>query len=572
MASSGHSVPAGPGASTDPHVHRRGLTYKQAAITLFIVLVLGLLASVVEVYSDWRNLREEVREQTAQILGLVHGSAVEAAYQLNTDLATQVVGGLFSYRFVQEAVLRDNFQGVLAEQRRSGVRPPGALARALFGDLTEYVLPLEHEGLRGSPDAVGQLEVTLAAQTIAERFIDRTTFNVVIGVIRALVISALVVVVFYLMITRPLLRLNHAIGHTDPLRPGAWPRPDLPGHDHDELGQLSQSLNRLLTAFQTGLDQRDQAQRELMALTQELESRVAERTAELEQTMADLEAEKAETERAFHRLDHAHRDLEKANHLVLESIRYARRIQTATLPDKNALGDAVRDIHVCWEPLHLVGGDYFWLERFGDRSVLFVADCTGHGVPGAFLTLVVASSLDRILHEMGGDRARDPLSPAAILDELDVMVRNWLRTDAPDGEADDGLDAAVCVWDRAARTLTFAGAGLPLIYVHEGEAHEIRGARGGLGYRRTPGAAQPQDTTLTVHPDMRFYLLTDGVPDHMGGEPRRLLGRRRLRGIIARNSHLPMAEQIHHIQHELERYRGSEPRRDDMTLIGFHPL
>ena len=140
-------------------------------------------------------------------------------------------------------------------------------------------------------------------------------------------------------------------------------------------------------------------------------------------------------------LEQAHAKLADANNQVMESIGYARRIQTSVLPDRAALAGAGIDVAVLWEPLHQVGGDYFWLERLDDLSIVVVADCTGHGVPGAFITLIVATALDRLLHERG------LRSPAEILTALDEMVRVQLRQDGRGAESDDGLDCGVCIWD-----------------------------------------------------------------------------------------------------------------------------
>ena len=122
-------------------------------------------------------------------------------------------------------------------------------------------------------------------------------------------------------------------------------------------------------------------------------------------------------------LEQAHDRLERANRQVIESIGYARRIQDSVLPDRNALAGAGVEVAVLWEPLHVVGGDYFWLEEIDGLCVIAEADCTGHGVPGAFLTLIVATALDRLLHERG------LRAPAAILAGLDAMVRTQLRQD-----------------------------------------------------------------------------------------------------------------------------------------------
>ena len=329
------------------------------------------------------------------------------------------------------------------------------------------------------------------------------------------------------LVKRPLDRLLSAMARVERKE---WCKVDWEGDD--ELGMVTAAFNRMVDALRSG----DEARRLLVRL-----------------------------EAAQEELVQKNAELSKANRLILESIRYARRIQEAMLPDKGALAGAVRDIHVCWDPLHLVGGDYFWLERFGEQSLLAVMDCTGHGVPGAFMTLVVASALDSILHVQG------LRSPAAILEALDEMVRARLRQDHPDSDSDDGLEAAVCLWDAARGTVTFAGAGLPLFYAREGKVQEIRGTRAALGYRSLPPRFQFTDHTVPVEPGMSLYLFTDGVPDHMGGCPPRLLGRRRLARIITPLLGKPMAWQLERVQEELACYRGREPRRDDMTLLGFVP-
>ena len=550
----------------------QSLTFKQAAVTLGVVVLLGLFGNLVVIFVEWQNTHAEVRAHVQQTFALVKGSASEAAYQMHPELSRQVVEGLFGYDALEKAVLKDNFGRVLAEKtfNRAVVGNIGVdLAQRYFSDAARYTLPLSYAISGKAQENVGQLDIYLSPRAVANKFVNRVTFNSITSLIRDIVICMLVVAIFYFMITLPLLRLSRAIAKVDPDRPGAWPMPHLGGHGKDELGLLLRTVDKLLKAFQQGLDQRNQAQQELLQLTQQLEQRVEQRTHDLQEAMAALAEEKAEAERAFAQLDQAHGELEKANRLVVESIQYARRIQSAMLPDKQALNDAVADISVWWEPLHVVGGDYFWLERFGDKSLLVVADCTGHGVPGAFITLVVASALDRILHE------QKLLDPSAILGALDEMVRARLRQDRPETESDDGLDAAICVWDAQARSVTFAGAGLPLIYVEDENIHEIRGSKASLAYnstRRGRGFAGFSNHTIPVKPGMSFYLLTDGVPDNMGGKPRRLLGRKRLATLMLANHHRPMTEQILAIQEALEAYRGTEPRRDDTTLLGFRPL
>ena len=267
-------------------------------------------------------------------------------------------------------------------------------------------------------------------------------------------------------------------------------------------------------------------------------------------------------------LELTHAKLADANRLVMESIGYARRIQTSVLPDRTALDGAGLEVAVLWEPLHQVGGDYFWLERLGDVSIIVVADCTGHGVPGAFITLIVATALDSILHE------RALRSPSEILAALDDMVRTRLRQDGRGAESDDGLDCGLCLWDPAARTLSFAGAGLSLTTVTDAGVTRIRGAKRGLGYpRRGDETVSAETVSLTVRPGDSFYLMTDGITDQMGsaGPRRRLLGHRGVGDILLQSRDQALGPQVRTLEGALAAYRGTEARRDDMTLVAFRP-
>ncbi|MCK7578479.1 MAG: SpoIIE family protein phosphatase [Chromatiales bacterium] len=551
---------------------RHSLTFKQAAVTLVVVLLLGLAVGTLELVLDWRAMRVEVRENLEHTLDLVEGSAAEALYQLNPELGSRVVDGLLVFELVRYVELRDDFGRVLARHER----PPLAASpfhrwSELFADVTDFSRPLRQTEPDGARIEVGALRVELSPERLAERFMQQAVRGAFFGIARAVAISLLVVILFYLMITRPLLRLARAIAGVDPARPGRWSAPELAGHGRDELGLLLAHLRRLLDASQDGLDQRDRAQTELTALTRELEQRVQERTQALEQALNDLETRKDEVEHAFEELDWTHRRLSEANRLLLESHAYARRIQTSMLPDPAALGDDVGELRVHWEPLHLVGGDWYWLERRGDQCLILLADCTGHGVPGAFVTLVLASVTEHVLRET-------PIwEPAAILADIDRQVRRRLRQDRLSDwtglDSDDGLDAAVLLWDAGARTLEFAGVGgIPLLCLDPGNGTgTIRGTRGHLGYQslKPPDAIATQ--RIAVPPGATLYLLTDGLTDQMGGSPRRLLGRRRIVEWLESHAALGLSDQIEGLCRMLADYRADEPRRDDMTLIAFRP-
>jgi len=240
---------------------RRSLTAKQAGLTLAIALLLSILAGIVELALDARAMQREVQDDTRHRLDLVHGTAAEAAFQLNPELATQVVEGLFYGGAVAHVSLRDDFGRSMAERQRETDKASSRVAHALFGDILDYHQTLYYQAdANASPQPVGELSLSLALDSLAHDFSQRGLLIFSLGVVKALAIAALLAVVFHWFVTRPLLKVHAAIADTDPSRPGLWPKPAMDRHANDELGHLVESVDRLLQAFQHGLDQRDQLQ------------------------------------------------------------------------------------------------------------------------------------------------------------------------------------------------------------------------------------------------------------------------------------------------------------------------
>ncbi len=492
----------------------RGLAWKTFRFTFPVILFIVLATQFCVGYFDYLDQIETYTNRTRLIAQLTAEALSRPVWNLDRSVFKSQIRAIAHDAGFRHARLIDDKGRLLFQLGR---KP--ASSRVI-----RVMVPVAAPG-GGKP--IARFELYMSSQ----RLVDNAYRQVLISLAAMLVLLAgfllTLQVTFRRLVKKPLDSLLEAMSRVERKD---WQKVDC--SSDDELGRLGAAFNRMVDALRSG----DEAQR-LLARLEVAQKELVEKNAELS----------------------------KANRLILESIHYARRIQEAMLPDKKALSGVVRDIQVCWDPLQLVGGDYFWLERFGDKSLLAVMDCTGHGVPGAFMTLVVASALDNILHVQG------LLSPAAILKNLDEMVRSRLRQDHPDSDSDDGLEAAICVWDAGRHTLTFAGAGLPLLYAQGGEIREIKGDRAALGYRSLPPCQHFSEHTVEVEPGMAFYLFTDGVPDQMGGRPPRLLGRRRLARIISPLLGRPMAWQLERVQEELSSYRGDQSRRDDMTLLGFVP-
>ncbi|KQO56240.1 serine/threonine protein phosphatase [Methylobacterium sp. Leaf87] len=498
----------------------RGRDLDSLAHTLFLRIypVIAVVVLVTQIGIAWVNYSDQIRLYTerAKLLAALTASAVA-----RPDWSTRPE--IYRHQ-VQALTLDPAFRAVVLRNAAGAVvMSLGDMPRGRSWDMVVAQADLS---LPSEPKPVGHLTLAISAEALRG--------NAEKQAILALVTSLILMLAFVLTlhanvrahVLAPLKRLLLAMREVEhknwvTVESGARFRAS------NEIDVISQAFNRMVEGLRTG----DEAKR----LLQELET--------------------------------AHAKLAEANGLVMESIGYARRIQSSVLPDRAALVSTGLEVGVLWEPLHVVGGDYFWLENIDGLGIIVVADCTGHGVPGAFLTLIVATALDRILHER---RLRDPVE---VLRALDSMVRVQLRQDGRGAVSDDGLDCGICIWDRQTATLRFAGAGLSLTSVTDGTVTRIRGAKNGLGYPRRAGEIFAVDEIVVpTSVETTFYLMTDGITDQMGGERRRLLGHRGVADILMARSHDGLGDQVAALQQALADYRGSEARRDDMTLVAFRPI
>ncbi|WP_449242395.1 PP2C family protein-serine/threonine phosphatase [Desulfovibrio sp.] len=262
------------------------------------------------------------------------------------------------------------------------------------------------------------------------------------------------------------------------------------------------------------------------------------------------------------RLSQAIDNLADARRRIEESIEYAGLIQRAFLPGADAFAPLTRDHFLLWSQRDGVGGDACWIRPFPGGFLAAVIDCTGHGVPGAFMTLIVHSLFDKAARE-----GRD--SPAALLSRVNALIKESLGQTGRGATSDDGMDCAVCRIESAAGRLTYAGARIPLLVLNAGEVEVFRGDSLGAGYVRTPADHRFSEREIALVPGQRFYLATDGLADTVGGPKRLPFGRGRFIRFILEQAGVPLADQAEALERHLSEYRGGEPRRDDLTVLGF---
>ena len=278
-----------------------------------------------------------------------------------------------------------------------------------------------------------------------------------------------------------------------------------------------------------------------LELNNELESKVEARTADLRKTSEELSA---------------------ANNDINKSIQAASVIQNAILPRIDLSHYGFRDLEYIWQPRDTIGGDFYWLEKKNGWTCLVVADCTGHGIPGAFMTLISSTLLDRI------SSIKDLSQPDAILNDLDEFLQKSLSLDETHQQTDFGLDAGVCCFSLDEKIFRYSGAKMNLYQKTTQGVVEIKGDKKSLGYdiKEHPLNFKVFECELNQQASS-FFVFSDGVTDQVGGEKKLMYGKKRVLHQIREAVDVKTA--VSNIVADVERYQGVNKRRDDLTLFGF---
>jgi PAS domain S-box-containing protein len=258
-----------------------------------------------------------------------------------------------------------------------------------------------------------------------------------------------------------------------------------------------------------------------------------------------------------------------------DSIEYASLIQGALIPKDGVMDSIFKDNFVTWIPKDTVGGDIWLFEklRHEDECLLLFIDCTGHGVPGAFVTMIVKSIEREIVAKL---RKRDDLdiSPAIIMEYFNKTMKMLLRQEDVNSLSNVGFDGGIIYYNRRTQILKFAGAETPLFYIDEnGEYKTIKGNRYSVGYKKCDANYKYKETILNVKEGMKFYCTTDGFLDQNGGEKDFPFGKKRFGNIIRENYLKDMKTQQAIFLETMSEYeaimKDNFDRNDDMTIIGF---
>jgi serine phosphatase RsbU (regulator of sigma subunit) len=278
--------------------------------------------------------------------------------------------------------------------------------------------------------------------------------------------------------------------------------------------------------------------------------------------------EKSESEAEIHRLKNvelkkAYSEIEEKNKSILDSIHYAKRIQGALLASDELLNKSIPDHFILYKPKDIVSGDFYWAYKGKDLFFLAVCDCTGHGVPGAFMSLLNSTYLNEAVIE------KELTDPAEILNEVRKQLIAALNPEGSKEETRDGMDATLIAFNEKTKTLSFASANNPFVLIHKGELRSFSPDKFPVGIY--PGYEKKPFTThaLNMQQGDCIYLLTDGYGDQFGGPAGKKFKLRKLKEYLQEIHHLPMNQQHKKLETQHEAWKGQLEQVDDILVAGI---
>lgn len=255
-------------------------------------------------------------------------------------------------------------------------------------------------------------------------------------------------------------------------------------------------------------------------------------------------------------------ELRESNQKINDSIEYAKMLQESILPSKEELKKSFMENFVIWKPKDTVGGDFFWLREIEGVLVFVVGDCTGHGVPGAFMTMTVNAILHNIVNTINKE------DPSMILQELHIQLRQALNKNSNPSSVDDGLDIAIFSIKRKS-SLIYAGANIELYIKREGEVKVFKPQTRGIGYRDIELKENLKNEIIQIQEGDIFIVTTDGFIHQNGVERKYPFGKKRLCNMIKECEFKDFESIKSKFENTMEVYKGTEEQRDDITVLGF---
>ena len=269
-------------------------------------------------------------------------------------------------------------------------------------------------------------------------------------------------------------------------------------------------------------------------------------------------------------LETIRKEIEDIHKNTKDSIEYASLIQHSLIPDNILFKNYFEDYLTIWHPKDIVGGDIYLFEELRDKNecLLMVIDCTGHGVPGAFVTMLVKAIERQITSRIS--HSDEIVSPAKILSIFNTSMKHLLKQEDENSISNAGFDGGILYYNKKENIIRFAGAEVPLFYFDENKEFQIiKGDRHSIGYKKSDANYQFKEHTIELKSGMQFYLTTDGYLDQNGGEKSFPFGKKRFKQLLEEYKDEAFCDQQEILLDTMAQYQGEEERNDDITIVGL---
>tara|TARA_B100000809_G_scaffold266274_1_gene328182 strand:- start:4227 stop:6014 length:1788 start_codon:yes stop_codon:yes gene_type:complete len=356
------------------------------------------------------------------------------------------------------------------------------------------------------------------------------------------------------------------------LSKGVYPKKSIDAKN-DEIGEMTNALNRVISGLDstkefaiavgagrfdtkyeplseedslglTLIEMRD----DLAANERMLEQKVIERTAQVVEKQKEVELQNEKISELYEE--------------VTDSIKYAKGLQEAILPPSEFVKKLMPDSFILYKPKDIVSGDFYWVEEKNDKVYFAAVDCTGHGVPGAFMSIVGYNALNEAL------RTND--DPGSILDGLNRGISKTLHNNAMGSTTKDGMDLALCCYDKKTRVLQYAGAYNPLYLIRNGEVNQLKADKFAIGGYFEDPSKKYTNHTIQLEEDDYVYIFSDGYADQFGGVKGKKFMYKRFRDHLLGLKGKEMNDQKNYLDTTLEDWKGPLEQIDDILVIGIH--
>ncbi|MDF2437918.1 MAG: hypothetical protein K0Q95_2294 [Bacteroidota bacterium] len=264
---------------------------------------------------------------------------------------------------------------------------------------------------------------------------------------------------------------------------------------------------------------------------------------------------------ALRNLDYKNSLLEIKQKDITDSITYAKRIQEAILPNDKLVKKLLPDSFILYKPKDIVSGDFYWVSEWGDQVMFAAVDCTGHGVPGAFMSIVGQNMLNQAVNEHGLSK------PNLVLNSLNKGVSRTLGKDE-DNVIRDGMDLALCSLNRKTMTLECAGAYNPVWLLRGDDIIEIKGNKFPIGSFMDDAVQNFDNNMVSLKKGDQIYIFTDGYSDQFGGPKGKKFKEKNLKSLLLAVKNLSMDQQKEHLNEKIEEWRGDLEQIDDILIMG----